>query len=118
MSRFLSGSPKVKDKTRTRIHRVVEKYDFRPNMLAQSLARGQSNIIGVLAMEIANPCTHQVIQGIVSGCLDTKYTALTAFIEPQVPIEKSALNMLVSIKPSGIIVLSEPEAESPEFVEQ
>ncbi|KXK37042.1 MAG: LacI family DNA-binding transcriptional regulator [Candidatus Omnitrophica bacterium] len=118
VSRFLSGSPKVKDKTRTRIHRVVEKYDFRPNMLAQSLARGQSNIIGVLAMEIANPCTHQVIQGIVSGCLDTKYTALTAFIEPQVPIEKSALNMLVSIKPSGIIVLSEPEAESPEFVEQ
>ncbi len=117
VSRFLSGSPKVSDDTRTRIQRVIKKYDYRPNVLAQSLARGHSRIFGVLAVEVANPCTQQVLQGILSRSAGTRYSVLTAYSEPEVPIEESALNLLVQIKPAGLIILSEPESDSADFLE-
>lgn len=39
VSRVLSGNVKVSEKKRIRVQELIDKYDFKPNVLAQELGR-------------------------------------------------------------------------------
>lgn len=55
VSRALSQSGKVKTETYKRIMSVVNKYNFRPNEAAKTLAETKSKIIGIMVSQIDNP---------------------------------------------------------------
>ncbi|HEY9266777.1 MAG TPA: LacI family DNA-binding transcriptional regulator [Mycobacterium sp.] len=63
VSRVLRGGGKVSDETRTRIVEAAERLDFRPNALAQSLARGESKVIGVLVEDVSDIFSALVLRG-------------------------------------------------------
>ena len=55
VSRLLNGSLKLPEKTHQRIQKAVEKLDYQPNPHARWLSRGQSDAIGLVIPDIANP---------------------------------------------------------------
>jgi LacI family transcriptional regulator len=48
VSRVINKSPSVKEKNRKRVQEVVDQLDFHPSVLAQRLATGKSNVIGLV----------------------------------------------------------------------
>ncbi len=55
VSRALNDSNRVSAKTKRRIMDLAEKYNFRPNALAQGLAEARSRLIGIVVADIRNP---------------------------------------------------------------
>ena len=117
VSRFLNGSVSVKDETRKRISKIITKYNYHPNFMAQSLARGKSKTIGIVAMEVGNPCTSCSIQGILNRIIDTDYLLITGYgyANPNISFEEKITDLMVQIKVAGIIVLPDPEIDTVEF---
>lgn len=48
VSNVLNGVDKVSEETKERIYQVMQDMDYRPNLVARSLSRGQSEMIGLL----------------------------------------------------------------------
>lgn len=61
VSRVLSGSTKVTEKTRIQVMKVVEKLNYRPNPFAQAMRTGQSGTVGVAVSRITNPIVPEIL---------------------------------------------------------
>ena len=55
VSRVLNNSAPVKEKTRARVIKVMDKYNFQPNALARSLSKKRTKTIGFILPDITNP---------------------------------------------------------------
>jgi LacI family transcriptional regulator len=55
VSRALNGSAEINASTRQEIIRVATEMDYRPNLLAQSLNRGETHTLGVVIPNIERP---------------------------------------------------------------
>jgi LacI family transcriptional regulator len=64
VSNVLNNSPKVKDRTREKVLRVIQDNDYRPNAVAKSLKVKRTNIIGVISEDITVFNTPEIINGI------------------------------------------------------
>ena len=63
VSRVLNGTAPVKDSTRERINKIIEKYQFQPNALARSLLKKKTGMIGMILPNIHNPFFPEVFAG-------------------------------------------------------
>ena len=64
VSRVLNGHPSVRPETRQRVLAAIEELDFTPNLTAQTLSSGQTNLIGVFAPFFTRPVYVQRLIGI------------------------------------------------------
>ena len=55
VSRVLNNNPNVKNETRERIIKVIEKNNYYPNAIARNLSKQENNSIGVIIPDISNP---------------------------------------------------------------
>lgn len=60
VSRVLTNKVKVNQEKRDIICKIMEKYDFKPNALARSLADTKSNTIGIITADVRNPFYAQI----------------------------------------------------------
>jgi LacI family transcriptional regulator len=63
-SKAINGRDRISDVTRRRVLRAAKELSYAPNLVAKSLARGQSSIIGVL---LRDPQVHRFAMPIVIG---------------------------------------------------
>ncbi len=68
VSNVINGKAKVGEKTRQTILEVIEKRGYRPNSIAQGLRSQKTKNIAVIADDIAQFSTPQIIEGIMSYC--------------------------------------------------
>jgi len=59
-----NGSEAISSPTKTRIRAAARKFQYRPNLVAQSLRTKRTYMIGVLVLEIGDPDSALVIAGI------------------------------------------------------
>jgi LacI family transcriptional regulator len=104
VSRVLNNRVPVADAKREAVLSVIETLGYRPNAVAQELARGHSQAIGVLPQGIANPFYSQVLKGVEQGLRGTDYYPLFASGE-QTPEEEEALDQLLSHRVDGLILI-------------
>jgi LacI family transcriptional regulator len=64
VSYVLNNTGNVSEKTRKRVMEVVEKYNYSPNLIAQSLRANRTNTIGVLVEDITAFQVPSIISGI------------------------------------------------------
>ena len=89
VSRVLTGSANVKDEKKKEILRIIEKYDFQPNMLARSLIQTQTMQIGFIVADICNPYYSAVFAACEQSANEHGYTLLMmdSFSEQKKEIE-------------------------------
>jgi len=78
VSRVLSGSTHVAETKRAAVLAAIERFHYRPNVVAQGLARGRSRALGVLVEEIASPFYSVILAGIAEGLQDSGYQPIFA----------------------------------------
>ena len=67
VSRVANREPNVRDKTRAKVQRVIDRLDYRPNPSARSLAATKSYVIGLM---YDNPSASYLIN-VQNGALHT-----------------------------------------------
>lgn len=65
VSNILNGKPKVSEETRQRVLEAVDKLDYRPNYMAQGLRNRKTKTIGIIAEDIAQFTTPEIVDGII-----------------------------------------------------
>jgi LacI family transcriptional regulator len=104
VSRVLNDTTPVAASKRAAVLAAVKALGFRPNVLAQELARGHSRAIGVLPQGISTPFYGQLIKGIEQGLRGTDYYPL--FASGEQPAEAAqALDLLLAHRVDGLIVV-------------
>ncbi|MDY3362154.1 MAG: LacI family DNA-binding transcriptional regulator, partial [Clostridium celatum] len=73
VSRVLNGSNNVSIKTKLKVLKVIEEYNYEPNMLGQNLRKSKTKIILVLVPNISNPFYSQIVHGINRTCFKNGY---------------------------------------------
>ena len=73
VSNILNGKGKASEETVRKVMEVVEKNNYRPNPIAQGLRTKVSRTIGVIAEDIAQFTTPDILEGIMEECEKSDY---------------------------------------------
>jgi LacI family transcriptional regulator len=105
VSRVLSGTVPVAPEKRAAVLAVVNKLQYRPNAIAQGLARGRTAAIGVMTQSIASPYYGGILRGIEEGLAGGDYHPMFASGNWHTEEELAALDLLSGRRVDGLIVL-------------
>ncbi|MBP8863677.1 MAG: LacI family DNA-binding transcriptional regulator [Anaerolineae bacterium] len=99
-SRVLNDRPHVRPELRERVLRVIEETNYRPNLLARSLAFQESRMIGLVVPQsvhafFSDPYFPRLTQGIAEACNQYEYT-LSLFLVQTFADESKLLPKITS----------------------
>src|SRR3954454_11134348 len=96
VSRVLNGTTPVAPEKRLAVLAAVDSLKYRPNMVAQGLARGRSTVVGVLTQDIASPFYGEILKGIEQRLRGSAYHALVVSGNWDTRQEIEALDLLIA----------------------
>ena len=73
VSNVLNGKAKTSEETRQYILRVIEERGYRPNYMARGLRSQSTRLIGLIAEDIAQFTTPEIVEGIMACCEENGY---------------------------------------------
>jgi LacI family transcriptional regulator len=104
VSRVLNKTVPVARAKRAAVLSAVEALGYRPNVVAQELARGHTLAVGVLPQGISNPFYSRLLKGLEQGLRGTPYYPL--FASGERPDEEAqAFDMLLRHRVEALIVI-------------
>ena len=106
VSRVVNGTAPVSEDTRRQVLAVIEEAGYKPNLLAQGLAGGQSRMIGVLTQFISSPLYDHILRGINDEVQSKGYSTIFADGYWNEQKESAALDSFVERRVDGLIVLA------------
>ena len=111
VSRVISNHPKISEKTKTKVLKIMEELGYYPNAIARSLASNKTGTIGVILPArsgdlLLNPFFPEALRGILKGASANSYDVLISSGyegEDELEILKKLIR---SSKVDGIIIMS------------
>jgi LacI family transcriptional regulator len=111
VSRILNGTASVAHEKRERVLHVVKQLGYRPNAMAQSLARGQSMSIGVLTQAISSPFYGETLAGIEDGLEGSGYHPIFVSGHWRTSDEREVFELLTSRRVDAVILTGSSMAD-------
>lgn len=106
VSRILNGTAKVSADKRLAVEETIARFNFQPNAMARSLAKGQTHTIGVLTQFIESPFYGEALRGIEDALRDTGYSPLFVSGHWNLAEEEAKMRLLQGRRVDGVIVLT------------
>ncbi|MGB0662377.1 MAG: LacI family DNA-binding transcriptional regulator [Pontibacterium sp.] len=101
-SKYFEQADSVSARSRGKIEAALARVNYRPNLLASSLMRKDSRIIGVLIPSFGDPFYASIVQSLEMFALNHGYLVMAVCSYGKPELEDKALAHFVSIKASGI----------------
>lgn len=98
----------VSSESKRRVQAAIEKLNYRPNLLARSLAKRQTFTVGMVVPDIANPFFPQIVRGAEDVLQKSGYSTLLCNSDDQVEKEEHYLELLMSRRVDGILLAKTP----------
>ncbi len=77
VSNIVNNSPKkMKDETRKKVMDAIEQLGYHPNYFAQGLRRQRTQTIGIIAEDLAQFTTPDIVEGIMKYCEEKQYRVI------------------------------------------
>jgi LacI family transcriptional regulator, galactose operon repressor len=108
VSAVVNKSDQVSPTLRRRVESAVRDLNYRPNLLARSLARRQSHTIGIIVPDIANPFFPLVVRGAEDTAQGSGYSVLLCNSDNRQEKEEQYLELLLSKRVDGILITKAP----------
>ncbi|HJG96442.1 MAG TPA: LacI family transcriptional regulator [Romboutsia timonensis] len=110
VSRVLSNSPKISEKTKEKVHEAIKKLNYKPNAIARSLANNRTRILGVVLPEDAddilnNPFFINAMKGMSMYAQKKNYYITYAFSKTKDIENKNIKDIINSNLVDGVILL-------------
>lgn len=106
VSRFLNGTAKVSDEKREAIESVIERLNYKPNVLAQNLKAGSSRTIGVLTQSLVSGYFADALAGVDAALQGTGYAPLIVSGHWHADEEAERIELLIARRVDGLVILS------------
>jgi LacI family transcriptional regulator len=106
VSRFLNGTARVSDDKRRAIEDVIERLNFKPNVLAQNLKTGSSRTIGVLTQSLVSGYFTDAMAGIEDALKTTGYAPLIVSGHWHADEEAERIELLIARRVDGLVILT------------
>ncbi|MDL2319188.1 LacI family transcriptional regulator [Eubacteriales bacterium OttesenSCG-928-A19] len=116
VDRALNGRPGISEKTRARIQRVAEQYNYTPHLIASTLSKGQSMSIGVVLFDLKNRYFSQISNAISLAAREAGYFTYIAVSEKSIDAEMQIIKNLAARSVDGLIML--PIAQGDAYTRQ
>jgi LacI family transcriptional regulator len=104
VSAVVNNKSHVGKKLRERVEAAIKKLNYRPNLLARSLAKQRTHTIGMVVPDIANPFFPMVVRGAEDAAQKRGYNLLLCNSDDSQPKEESVLELLLSKRVDGILL--------------
>ncbi|MES2129290.1 MAG: LacI family DNA-binding transcriptional regulator [Pseudomonadota bacterium] len=106
VSRFLNGTAKVSEDKRKIIESVIERLNYKPNVLAQSLKMGTSRTIGVLTQSLVSGYFNEAMTGIDDAMKAAGYAPLIMSGHWHADEEAERVELLIARRVDGLVILT------------
>jgi len=113
VSAVVNHKAHVGKKLRERVEAAIQKLNYRPNLLARSLAKQKTHTIGMIVPDIANPFFPMVVRGAEDAAQKHGYNLLLCNSDDTQEKEESALELLLSKRVDGILLTKAVNDMSP-----
>lgn len=109
--RALNNTGRIKPETKKLIMQTAAKYDYHPDMLATGLAKGRTNYIGVIMMDVDNRYFSQMLNAIEIKARGKGYFVNITLHENNKEMEREQLRRLADYHVDGMILSSVNQGE-------
>jgi LacI family transcriptional regulator len=106
VSKALRGNTDISDATRQRVLRRMKELDYQPNMMARSLATGQSCILGLIVPNLLNPFMAELAKSLAGTLRQQSYGLIVASSEENADIEQSEIRMMLARGVDALLLAS------------
>ncbi len=104
VSRYFNGGT-LKDETRKKIKKIVEKYDYTPNTFAKALKSTDSRIIGIIVPTLTSYISSRTLMYVDKKLKQNNYETLIMNANFSVDLQLEYLKKLSRLNVDGIILL-------------
>src|ERR1700750_37509 len=116
VSKALSDSYEISEKTKKLVNEYAEKHNYRPNPIAKSLKQGHSKSIGIVVSTIDNNFFSQVISGIESVAYSKGYNIIITQSHESYDLEVRNVKHLTFRSVDGILISLSSETQDIEHL--
>ena len=106
VSRFMNDKGYVSEDARNAIAKAIEKLDYKPNAIARSLSKKQTNFIGLILPDITNPFFPELARAVEDIALTYGYTVILCNSDEDEAKEAHYVETLKQKYVAGLIVIS------------
>ncbi len=103
-SRAINASGYVSEDAKDRVLKAARTLNYRPNILARSLKRQRSHVIGIMLPDIANPFSAELVNGIHPVFQAAGYSMFLATAGRSVEQERAGLHAFVDHRVDGLLI--------------
>ncbi len=104
VSAVVNNKSHVGKKLRDRVEEAIRKLNYRPNLIARSLAKQRTHTIGMIVPDIANPFFPIVVRGAEDAAQRHGYNLLLCNSDDALDKEESEIELLLSKRVDGILL--------------
>lgn len=104
VSRVLSGHPNVTEVMRNRVIDAVSALGYEPDLLAQSLRRGESMTVGFVVANISNPLLSEIALGAETCLRKAGYSMLLANSTNDPELDAEHIRLLAQRRADGLLL--------------
>jgi LacI family transcriptional regulator len=109
VSAVVNKKSHVGKKLLERVEAAIKKLNYRPNLIARSLAKQKTHTIGMIVPDIANPFFPMVVRGAEDAAQKHGYNLLLCNSDDNLDKEESAVELLLSKRVDGILLTKAAE---------
>jgi LacI family transcriptional regulator len=111
ISKSLSDSYEISEEVKTKVKLLAEKYNYKPNKVAQSLKSRKTMNIGVIIPNILNRFFAKVLYGIELEATKLGYNIITCLSNESIDKEKQSIELLINGSVDGFILAASEETQ-------
>lgn len=104
VSAVVNKKTHVSAKLRDRVEDAIRKLNYRPNLIARSLAKQRTHTIGMIVSDIANPFFPMVVRGAEDAAQRHGYNLLLCNSDDALDKEERQIELLLSKRVDGILL--------------
>src|SRR6201981_4136403 len=108
VSAVINETGRVSATLRRRVEAAIRKLNYRPNLLARSLAKRQTHTLGMVVTDIANPFFPGIVRAAEDAAQKAGYSMLLCNSDDKQDKESVYLELLLSKRVDGIILCKTP----------
>lgn len=104
VNRALNNSGTVKPETREMILAKAKEMGYVPDLVAKSLASGNSHVIGIIVVDLRNPYYAQIVNSVSQRAKSRGYMVNICTHEDDKAMEKNLIRMMKGYRSAGLIL--------------
>lgn len=106
VSRVINNDPRVKEETRQKILKLIEKYKYRPNPRARAFARNRTKLIGIIIPSINSTFFCELTRGVEDNTYERGYSIAMCSTDDKLEKTETYVNQMIDAGVDGIIYCS------------